>query len=105
MHPDASFVDLCYGDFVNAAGVASPVLAQSDKRGVGQTILDAVRATGETTGSNANLGIILLLAPLAAVGRMAKAGLNGVEILACCSEITPEKIVLTRDRVTCCLEV
>ncbi len=67
VHPGAAFSDLCYDDFVSAAGVASPVLALSRKRGVGQTILDAVRATRETTGSNTNLGIILLLAPLVTV--------------------------------------
>jgi triphosphoribosyl-dephospho-CoA synthase len=67
VHPEAAFVDLCYDDFVGAAGVAAPILAETRQRGVGQTILDAVRATRETTGSNVNLGIILLLAPLAAV--------------------------------------
>lgn len=67
VHPNAAFSDLCYDDFVNAAGVAAPVLAQSYKRGVGQTILDAVTATRNMTGSNANLGILLLFAPLAAV--------------------------------------
>ncbi|MBT4866595.1 MAG: triphosphoribosyl-dephospho-CoA synthetase [Planctomycetaceae bacterium] len=67
VHPEAAFSDLCYDDFVKAARVASPLLAESQQRGVGRAILDAVRATGETTASNVNLGIILLLAPLASV--------------------------------------
>jgi triphosphoribosyl-dephospho-CoA synthase len=67
VHPEAAFPDLCHDDFVNAARVVSPILAKSRERGVGRTILDGVCATRETTGSNANLGILLLIAPLAAV--------------------------------------
>ena len=37
------------------------------RRGVGQTVLDAVRATRAAVGTNTNLGTLLLLAPLAAV--------------------------------------
>ena len=69
VHPEAAFSDLRYDDFVNAARVAAPILAESQQRRVGRTVLDAVRATSETTGSNVNLGIILLLAPLTAVPR------------------------------------
>ncbi|MBI5761009.1 MAG: triphosphoribosyl-dephospho-CoA synthase [Planctomycetales bacterium] len=67
VHPLASFPDLCYEDFLNAAEAASPVLARSRELGVGRAVLDAVVATRERTSSNVNLGIILLLAPLAAV--------------------------------------
>ena len=63
VHPEAAFPDLCHDDFVNAARVVSPILAKSRERGVGRTILDGVCATRETTGSNANLGILLLIAP------------------------------------------
>ena len=66
VHPDASFADLTYGDLVRSAEVVAPILARSRQRGIGRTILESVAATGEQVGSNANLGIILLLAPLAA---------------------------------------
>lgn len=67
VHPEASFADLNYEHFRQAARILGPVVAQAGCRGVGATILTAVRAICEATPSNANLGIVLLLAPLAAV--------------------------------------
>jgi triphosphoribosyl-dephospho-CoA synthase len=67
VHPRAWFADLAFGDLV-AAGVAiaAPLDAAPD-RPLGETILMAVQAATAATPSNANLGIILLVAPLAAV--------------------------------------
>ena len=67
VHPGSSFCDLCYDDFVEAAhAVASPLAAVCNV-GLGSAVLESVRATRAATGTNVNLGIILLLAPLAAV--------------------------------------
>jgi triphosphoribosyl-dephospho-CoA synthase len=67
VHPGAAFDDVSFGDFVASADAAAPVLACSAELGVGRTILEAVIATRRTVSTNTNLGIILLLAPLAAV--------------------------------------
>ncbi len=67
VHPGVSFEDLTFSDFVISAKVVAPVLACAHRVGVGQTILDAVLATSGAVGTNTNLGILLLLAPLAAV--------------------------------------
>lgn len=67
VHPAASFPDLCHADFVQAAWGASPALASAHELGVGRAIYEAVAATRRVTRSNPNLGIALLLAPLAAV--------------------------------------
>jgi triphosphoribosyl-dephospho-CoA synthase len=67
VHPGAAFDVLTYADFVAAARVSAPVLARSAELGVGQAILQAVEATIAQAGTNVNLGICLLLAPLAAV--------------------------------------
>jgi triphosphoribosyl-dephospho-CoA synthase len=67
VHPAASFDNLCHRDFVTAAEVVAPILARATSCNIGQTILDAVRATHQATASNVNLGIVLLIAPLAAV--------------------------------------
>ncbi len=67
VHPEASFDDLHYNDFVNAARIIAPLLADSERVGVGQSILNAITATSSQTRSNANLGIVLLIAPLAVV--------------------------------------
>lgn len=50
--------------FEKAAAAAAPFIANSSLN-VGERILGATRASFETTGLNANLGIVLLCAPLA----------------------------------------
>lgn len=67
MHPGASFTDLTYRDFVASANEVAPILARSAELGVGRAIHDAIDVTFAVTERNTNLGILLLLAPLAAV--------------------------------------
>ncbi len=69
VHPGASFDNLKYDDFVAAARVVAPVLAQAGELGVGRAVLKAVEATAAEAKTNVNLGICLLIAPLAAVPR------------------------------------
>jgi triphosphoribosyl-dephospho-CoA synthase len=67
VHPDAAFADATWRDFVRSAEAIAPELALAPSPGVGETILACVKATRDAVGSNTNLGIILLLSPLAAV--------------------------------------
>ena len=67
VHPWQSFSDLTYRDFVASADAIAPLLARTSERGVGRVVFEAVAATRQQVGRNTNLGIILLLAPLAAV--------------------------------------
>lgn len=67
VHPGASFEHVAYEDFVSSAEAIAPVLARAVETGVGRSILNAVEATRKICEYNTNLGIILLLAPLAAV--------------------------------------
>lgn len=67
VHPQANFQDMTYNDFLLSADIAAPILARAEQQGVGATILQAVRETRQTIGRNTNLGMLLLLAPLAAV--------------------------------------
>lgn len=63
----ADFDDLSYVDFLNSAAAIAPVVDQVETRGVGGTVLAGVRATRAMIGpKNTNLGILLLIAPLAA---------------------------------------
>ena len=80
VHPLSSFKDLTYQDFVDSADVVAPILASTLELGVGRAILDAVTATRALVGRNTNLGIVLLLAPMAAVppGVLLAAGIAGV---------------------------
>lgn len=66
VHPAARFDDLDWLDFVRSAHAIAPVLATTAERGVGAAVRDAVAATRQVAPSNTNLGIVLLLAPLAA---------------------------------------
>jgi triphosphoribosyl-dephospho-CoA synthase len=67
VHPQASFEDLTCGDFLRSAELIAPVLARTSELGIGRGILSAVTATRAAVGTNTNLGMILLIAPLAAV--------------------------------------
>lgn len=67
VHRGADFDDLTFGDFVTSSVVAAPILAEAATRGIGPTVLAAVEATQTAVGTNTNLGMLLLLAPLAAV--------------------------------------
>jgi triphosphoribosyl-dephospho-CoA synthase len=67
VHPSRDFADASCLDFLGSAAVIGPVLQSAYGRPVGQTVLEGVRAMQQVVGTNTNLGILLLLAPLAAV--------------------------------------
>ena len=67
--PSHDFHDTSYEDMLRSAIAAGPELVR--ERGVGETVLAVVEASRRVTPSNTNLGIALLLAPLA------KAALRG----------------------------
>lgn len=69
VHRGADFEDLTFGDFLVSAVAIGPVMDSAKDVGVGQTVLAAVKATRQLAGTNVNLGIALLLSPLAAVPR------------------------------------
>jgi triphosphoribosyl-dephospho-CoA synthase len=63
--PGRPFADVRYEDFVASAEAIRHPLAGAADRPLGETIVRAVEATAACTRTNTNLGIILLLAPLA----------------------------------------
>ncbi len=67
VHRQADFADLGLLDFLLSAAAVAPILDTAHLRPVGDTVLHSVRATRLVAASNTNLGIILLLAPLASV--------------------------------------
>jgi triphosphoribosyl-dephospho-CoA synthase len=69
--PRHDFDDTSYEDMLRSAIALGPEMGRAGERGVGETVLAAVRATRAVAGANTNLGIALLLAPLA------KAALQG----------------------------
>ena len=69
VHRGADFQDLQFTDLVVSAAAIGPVMNRAERAGVGRTVLDSIRATRALVDTNTNLGIVLLLAPLAAVPR------------------------------------
>jgi len=67
VHPTAAFADLCHADLVAAALAIASVIEAAPVRPLGRTIRAAMEASRQVTRSNANLGIVLAIAPLAAV--------------------------------------
>lgn len=65
--PGLEFRDAFVCDFLKSAEAIAPEMAKAETRPIGQTILRAVEATRLVVNHNTNLGIILLIAPLAAV--------------------------------------
>jgi triphosphoribosyl-dephospho-CoA synthase len=63
----ADFDDASYPDFLASAAVIGPPLARAGELGVGQAILESIRAIHSVVGTNTYLGTVLLMAPLAAV--------------------------------------
>src|SRR5438876_739889 len=66
VHRFMDFADTSYLDFLLSAAAIAPVMERAVGRPVGETVLEAIRATRRVTSANTNLGIVLLLAPLAA---------------------------------------
>jgi triphosphoribosyl-dephospho-CoA synthase len=66
--PGCHFHDTRYEDFLASAVAIGPALAAAGSQPLGATVFAAAEATARWTRSNTNLGIILLLAPLARAG-------------------------------------
>ncbi len=65
--PDFEFSNAFVSDFLKSADAIAPEMALAQTRALGDTILRSVEATRTVVNHNTNLGIILLIAPLAAV--------------------------------------
>jgi len=67
VHPYADFADLDYVDFVRSALALGRVIGAARTYGVGPAIRSAALISREHAHTNVNMGMILLLVPLAAV--------------------------------------
>jgi triphosphoribosyl-dephospho-CoA synthase len=67
VNPGHAFADATVDDFLRSAAAAAPCIAQAPDQTLGQTLLNAVKATRSVVTHNTNLGILLLIAPLASV--------------------------------------
>jgi triphosphoribosyl-dephospho-CoA synthase len=66
VHRYCDFADTTYVDFLQSAAAIAPILAHAPRQRVGATVLEAINlSTQHVASNNTNLGIVLLLAPLA----------------------------------------
>ena len=65
VHRGADFEDVTFEDFVLSAEVLGQVIDASAEDRAGKTILTAVQRTRDAVKTNTNLGIVLLIVPLA----------------------------------------
>jgi triphosphoribosyl-dephospho-CoA synthase len=65
VHRTADFSDTRFEDFLLSAAAIGPALGRADRDGLGQIVWNAVRTTRRLVHTNTNLGMILLLSPLA----------------------------------------
>lgn len=72
--PGRPFGDMGVEDFLASAAAIGPAMADAGEQSLGVTVRDALEATARWTRVNTNLGLVLLLAPLA---HAAHAGGNG----------------------------
>lgn len=81
VHRAADFEDATLIDFLNSGVALGHAIDHDPAASVGEMIARSVRATGWITDTNTNLGIILLLCPLANVFRTQKS-INATELLS-----------------------
>jgi triphosphoribosyl-dephospho-CoA synthase len=67
--PSHDFDDTSYEDMLRSGLALGAELGRAGEHLVGETVLAAVRASQDAAGANTNLGIALLLAPLARAAR------------------------------------
>jgi len=67
VHPERSFDNLDFEDFVRAAPITASNFSDTEPATIGRRILKTVEDTNRVCRSNVNLGIAMLVAPLAAV--------------------------------------
>ena len=72
--PRVSFADQRFEDFVASAVAIGPALRDAGPATLGETIARAAADTRRLVATNTNLGMILLLAPLARAAALPKAG-------------------------------
>jgi triphosphoribosyl-dephospho-CoA synthase len=67
VHRGADFANLSFADFLVSAAAIGPSTEAAPATGIGRAVLAGMEATQALVSTNTNLGMLLLIAPLAAV--------------------------------------
>lgn len=87
VHRGVDFEGLTFTDFAVSSVAISPAMQAAHETGVGTAVLAAIEATHKLVNTNTNLGLCLLLAPLAAVDANAPSIREGLK--AVLAALTP----------------
>jgi triphosphoribosyl-dephospho-CoA synthase len=98
VHRHADLADLNFVDFLLSATAIVEPLDRAATTGVGRAVLDAIAGTRQLVGTNTNLGMVLLLAPLAAVPPDANLA-TGVEAVSAATTIDDARLVFRAIRL------
>ena len=94
--PSHDFHDTTYEDMLRSAIAVGPELARAGERGVGETVLAVVQASRRAAPANTNLGIALLLAPLAKAALAGGAAAGAARARRCARSTSPTRAPRTR---------
>ncbi len=83
VHPWAPTEEMSYADFLLSAHLIAEPMNRAGELGVGETVLSCVRRTQQVVGTNTNLGIVLLFAPLACAAAKGDLPTSLQEVLRC----------------------
>lgn len=87
VHRGADFEDVTFLDFALSAVAIGPIFDQASNLSAGQLILQAIEATRRVVNTNTNLGLMLLMAPLAKISAARSLKEGAAEVL---SELTAQ---------------
>lgn len=86
VHRGADFEDVAFLDFAVSAVAIGPVFARANELSVGELALQGVQATRSVVKTNTNLGLLLLMAPLAKIAPGETLQTGAAHVLAALSE-------------------
>ena len=97
VHRGADFEDTTLNDFLISAVAIAPAMDAAQRSSLGETVLRAVEDTRRVVRVNTNLGIILLLAPLATV-----TSIDPESIEYCLAATGPDDAAMIYDAIARC---
>src|SRR5262245_45808247 len=97
VHRGADFEDLTFADFAVSSVAIGPPMEAAIATGVGRAVRDAVACTRAQVSTNTNLGMALLIAPLAAVPRSER--LTSASASRVLSALTPDDCRLVYEAI------
>ena len=78
VHRGADFEDLTFFDFIQSAAAIGPMFDQHHRDRLGTLVFAAIEATRNVVSTNTNLGLVLLMAPIAQAASLNPEGIENV---------------------------